>query len=83
MQWASVRTALIITMLQGWALRQIDFVLLFPQVDIIHDNYIHLPKGVKTIHRGGKLYVLEMKKKPLQSKECWKKYVMIIYWKHL
>lgn len=52
-QWASVRMALILSIVHGWSSRQIDFVLAFPQADIPHDNYMKLLKGVKTVHSDG------------------------------
>lgn len=61
-QWASVRMALILSVIHGWHSRQIDFVLAFPQADIPHDNYMKLPKGIKTVHGDGKTHVLKIKK---------------------
>lgn len=77
-QWSSVRIALILTILQGWASRQIDFVLAFPQADITHDNYMRLPKGVKTIYGDGKSHVLKIKKNLYGGKNAGK-----IWYDHL
>ena len=77
-QWSSVRIALILTISQGWSSRQIDFVLAFPQADITHDNYMRLPKGVKTIYGDGKSHVLKIKKNLYGGKNAGK-----IWYDHL
>ena len=61
-QWSSVRLAIILSLLQGWQTRQVDFVLAFPQADISHDTYMKLPKDVKTIYGEGNTHVLKVKK---------------------
>ena len=61
-QWSLLRLALILSILQGWASRQVDFVMAFPQADITHDNYMKLPLGIKTTHGNGNTHVLKIKK---------------------
>ena len=77
-QWSSVRLALILSLLQGWAKRQVDFVLAFPQADISHDTFMKLPKGVKTIHGDGDTHVLKVKKNLYGGKNAGK-----IWYEHL
>ena len=77
-QWSSVRLALIMSLLQGWATRQIDFVLAFPQADISHDTFIKLPKGIKTIYGDGDTHVLKVKKNLYGGKNAGK-----VWYEHL
>ena len=77
-QWSSVQLALILSLLQGWATRQVDFVLAFPQANISHDTYMKLPKGVKTIHGNGNTHVLKVNKKLYKGKNASK-----IWYEHL
>ena len=57
-----MQLALILSTLSGWSTRQVDFVLAYPRADIAHNNYMKLPKGVKTIYGNGKTHVLKIKK---------------------
>ena len=59
-------------MLQGWATRQVDFVLAFPQADISHDTFMKFPKSVKKIHGDGNTHVLKVKKKLYGGKNAGK-----------
>jgi hypothetical protein len=39
---------LILSIIQGWSTRQLDFVMVYPQADISTDHvYIEIPKGFK------------------------------------
>ena len=60
--WFSVRLLLIIAKLNGWHTRQIDFILAYPQADIPYDNYMKLPRGIKTAQGDGDTHVLKLKK---------------------
>lgn len=44
-RWSSVRMLLILSILKGWHIHQIDFVLAFPQAPIRSDVWMHLPQG--------------------------------------
>ena len=44
-QWTSIRMCLILSVLQGWHTRQLDFVLAFPQADVESEQYMEMPKG--------------------------------------
>ena len=61
-QWLSVRLVLILSIVNGWATKKIDFILAFPQADIQHNNYMNLPKGVKTTHGDGNSHILKIKR---------------------
>jgi Reverse transcriptase (RNA-dependent DNA polymerase) len=45
-RWTSICIMLILSILQGWSTRQLDFVMAYPQADISTDRvYIEIPKG--------------------------------------
>jgi Reverse transcriptase (RNA-dependent DNA polymerase) len=45
-RWTSIRLMLILSIIQGWSTRQLDFVMAYPQADISTDHvYIEIPKG--------------------------------------
>ena len=44
-QWSSVRLMLILSIIHGFASRQVDFVQAFPQAPIDDDVYIRIPQG--------------------------------------
>ena len=78
-QWSSVRFVFILSLLQGWATRQVDFVLAFPQANISHDTFMKLPKGFKTIHGNAITHVLKVKKNLYGGKNAGK--VWYEHWK--
>jgi len=43
--WASISLALTLSMLHGWFMAQMDFVLAYPQVDIEVPLFMKMPKG--------------------------------------
>jgi hypothetical protein len=44
-QWTSIRMCLILSILQNWHTRQLDFVLAYPQADVETEQYMEMPKG--------------------------------------
>ena len=61
--WFSVRLLLILAKLNGWHTRQINFILAYPQqADIPYNNYMKLPKGIRTAQVGSDTHVLKLKK---------------------
>ena len=52
---------MILSTLQDWSTKQVNFVLAFPQADITHDNYMKLPAGIKTVHGNGNTHMLKIK----------------------
>jgi hypothetical protein len=50
-QWTSIRMCLILSVLQNWHIRQLDFVLAYPQADVESEQYMEMPKGFNV---GGK-----------------------------
>ena len=50
-QWTSIRMFLILSILQNWHTRQLDFVLVYPQANTKTEQYIDMPAG---FYVGGK-----------------------------
>jgi hypothetical protein len=50
-RWTSIRMCLILSVLQGWHTRQLDFVLAYPQADVESEQHMEMPKGFNV---GGK-----------------------------
>lgn len=45
-QWIAIRLVLVLSILNGWVTRQVDFVLAYPQVKAETDLYMAVPPGV-------------------------------------
>jgi len=43
--WSTIRTFLILMLINGWSSRQVDFVLAFPQADIECEMFMEVPQG--------------------------------------
>lgn len=46
--WTAIRLCLILAIINSWHLRQIDFVMAYPQAPIEMDMYMGLPHGITT-----------------------------------
>ena len=44
-QWTSIRMLLILSILQNWHTRQLDFVLAYPHTDADTEQYMDMPFG--------------------------------------
>jgi hypothetical protein len=60
--WFSVRLVTILSIINKWHTRQIDFVLAYPQAPLPYDNYMKLPQGIQTTHGNGDTHVLKLHK---------------------
>jgi hypothetical protein len=60
--WFSVRLVTILSIINNWHTRQIDFVLAYPQAPLPYDNYMKLPHGIKTNEGDGNTHVLKLRK---------------------
>ena len=58
--WFAVRFMLVLAILHGWAMRQVDFVQAYAQAPIECDMYMELPPGIETKHGNSKDYVLKL-----------------------
>jgi hypothetical protein len=58
--WFAIRFFIILGIFLGWSMRQIDFILAYPQAPVEHDLYMELPPGIETKHGNSKDYVLKL-----------------------
>ena len=58
--WSSVRLITILSIINRWYTKQIDFVLAYPQAPLPYDNYMKLPSGVETTQGNGDTHVLKL-----------------------
>jgi len=56
--WFAVRLMLMFGIINGWAMRQVDFVMAYPQAPIEMDMYMELPPGIDTTLGNSKDFVL-------------------------
>jgi hypothetical protein len=56
--WFTIQLLIVFGILFDWALRQVDFVMAYPQAPIEMDMYMELPTGIHTKHRNSKDHVL-------------------------
>jgi hypothetical protein len=45
--WLSIRLVLTLVSIHSWKTRQRDFVRVFPQAEISHQQFVELPKDIK------------------------------------
>jgi hypothetical protein len=60
--WFAIRLMIIIGIIFGWYLHQVDFVMAYPQAPIEMDIYMELPQGIMTAHGNSKDHVLKLEK---------------------
>jgi hypothetical protein len=58
--WFAIRLMIVFSILFNQAMRQIDFVMEFPQAPIEMEMYMELPKGTETRHGNSKDHVLKV-----------------------
>ena len=51
--WFSIRLVTILSIINKWHTRQIDFILAYPQAPLPYDNYMKLPQGIQTTRGDG------------------------------
>ena len=68
--WFSIRLLLVMSLLNGWATRQIDFVLAFPQATIEFDLYMKLPAGTVLAQGNAETHVLLLHKNLYGQKQA-------------
>jgi hypothetical protein len=60
--WFAIRLMIIFGIIFCWALRQVNFVMAYPQAPIVMDIYMELPQGIQTKHGNSKDHVLKLEK---------------------
>ena len=78
--WFTIRLFLVIALLQGWYTRQYDFVLAYPQADVMVPLFMEVPRGftLDIPDANNKDYCLELKKNIYGSRNAgriWTKYI--------
>ena len=68
--WITIRLLLILTIINKWKSRQVDFILAYPQANIETDMYMELPKGIEMAHGKGKTHVLQLIKNLYGQKQA-------------
>jgi hypothetical protein len=68
--WFAIRLMIIFGIILCWALRQVDFVMAYPQAPIKMDIYMELPQGIQTAHGNSKDHVLKLEKNIYGQKQA-------------
>jgi hypothetical protein len=68
--WFAIRLMIIFGIIFCWALRQVDFVMAYPQAPIKMDIYMELPQGIQTKHGNSKEHVLKLEKNIYGQKQA-------------
>jgi hypothetical protein len=68
--WFAIRLMIIFKIIFGWALRQVDFVMAYPQAPIEMDIYMELPQGILTAQGNSKDHVLKLEKNIYGKKQA-------------
>ena len=58
--WFAIRLVLVLSIINNWHMRQIDFVMAYPQAPIECDMFMQLPHGIVTKHGDAKDHVLKL-----------------------
>jgi hypothetical protein len=58
--WFAIRLLIVFGILFNWALRQVDFVMAYPQAPIKMDMYMKLPTGIHTKHGNSNDHFLKL-----------------------
>jgi hypothetical protein len=58
--WFAIRLMIVFGILFQWSLRQVDFVMAYPQAPIEMDIYMELPQGIQTAAGNSKDHVLQL-----------------------
>jgi hypothetical protein len=75
--WFAIRLLIVIGIIFGWALCQVDFVMAYPQAPIECDMYMELPQGIRTSEGESKDHVLKLLKNingQKQAGQVWNEY---------
>ncbi len=77
--WFAIRLIITFGIIFHWALRQVDFVMAYPQAPIEEDIYMELPQGIKTATGNSKDHVLKLLKNIYGQKQAgrvWNSYLV-------
>jgi hypothetical protein len=68
--WFTIRLMIIFGIIFCWALRQVDFVMAYPQAPIEMDIHMELPQGIQTAHGSSKDHMLKLEKNIYGQKQA-------------
>ena len=68
--WFAIRLLIIIAMVLSWQLRQVDFIMAYPQAPIECDMYLKIPDGCETDQGSNKTHVLKLLKNVYGQKQA-------------
>jgi hypothetical protein len=77
--WFAIRLMIIFGIIFGWFLRQVDFVMAYPQAPIKMNIYMELPQGIMRDHGNSKDHVLKLEKNIYGQKQAgrvWNSFLM-------
>ena len=77
--WFAIRLMIIFAIIFRWSLRQVDFVMAYPQAPIEMDIYMELPQGIETAQGNSKYHVLKLLKNIYGQKQAgrvWNEYLV-------
>jgi hypothetical protein len=77
--WFAIKLMIIFGILFQWSLRQVDFIMAYPQAPIEMDIYMELPQGIETAKRNSKDHVLKLLKNIYGQKQAgcvWNEYLV-------
>ncbi len=60
--WFAIRLIITFSIIFNWALRQVDFIMAYPQAPIEEDIYMELPQGIETATGNSKDHILKLLK---------------------
>jgi hypothetical protein len=68
--WSAIRLMIVFGIIFCWALRQVDFVMAYPQAPFEMDIYMELPIGIQAKHGNSKEQVLKLEKNIYGQKQA-------------
>jgi len=77
--WFAIRLVIIFGIIFLWALRQVDFIMAYPQAPIEEDIYMEVPQGIETATGNSKDLVLKLLKNIYGQKKAgrvWNSYLV-------
>ncbi len=67
--WFSIRLFIVMEIIFSWALKQVDFIMAYPQAPIKCNMYMELPQGIQVSEEDLKNYVLKLLKNIYSQKQ--------------
>ena len=77
--WFAIRLMIIFGIIFSWSLRQVDFVMAYPQAPVENDIYMELPQGIRTATGNSKDHVLKLLRNIYGQKQAgrvWNSYLV-------